>query len=202
MIRSGIPAYWVEKRFDQLNLDAKLSEKVTDIAHWLFEDPVSITLLSKSNGCGKTHIAVCLLRKFMGAELSRIARRHGTTSSAFTDYKRNYILWDGDIYEQIQSSFQQGYKGASREQLISKYARQDFLVIDDMFSSRVTDFTREVMLSIIHKRIDWERKPTVITSNLSLEEIKEIDSRIYSKLHNGLVLEIKSVQKDWRGEKK
>jgi hypothetical protein len=42
-------------------------------------------------------------------------------------------------------------------------------------------------------------KPTILTSNLSIKEIADIDTRIASRISNSMLIEISSKQDDYRG---
>ena len=51
---------------------------------------------------------------------------------------------------------------------------------------------------IIDERNDWERKPTVITTNLDITEIAQIDTRIASRLCNGYIFNLNELTTDYR----
>ena len=105
-----------------------------------------------------------------------------------------------EIYSEIQSSYDT--KTFSEMDLINEYSKKPFLIIDDLFASKENEFARTLMYKIIDSRIDWHRKPTVITSNLTFQEINNIDSRISSRLKSDLLIQLYSENiKDWRGVK-
>lgn len=89
----------------------------------------------------------------------------------------------------------------SEEDVLKKYTRYDLLVIDDVFSSRESnyEFSRSKLLSILDERLYYTMKPTIITSNLTLDEIATIDTRIASRIDNSMLIQINSKQIDYRG---
>lgn len=190
MRRNNIPEKWIDKRFDELQGDENYLKQIEEIKDWDFQNPVSITLLSSKNGVGKTHIAVCLYRKYV----YKYVMKH---QQDIFKGSYNYFVKESHIYRRIQDTFSKDAYEKEKD-VIVEYANKNFLVIDDLFSSRDNDFARRVMLEIIDARIDWQNKPTVITSNLSLEEIAKIDSRIASRLTNGWVINFQNA-KSYRG---
>lgn len=64
------------------------------------------------------------------------------------------------------------------------------LFLDDLGAEKVTQFVLQDLYLIISEREKWDR-PTVVTSNLSLQEIAEkMDDRIASRLAGGAVLQL------------
>ena len=59
------------------------------------------------------------------------------------------------------------------------------LIIDDLGAERGTEFAQEQVYSFIDKRNE-KRKPTIITTNLSMEQLKKPDAlqqqRIYDRI--------------------
>lgn len=56
------------------------------------------------------------------------------------------------------------------------------IILDDLGSEKITDFTRQLTYYIINEREQW-LMPLIMTSNFSLDEIdKKIDSRISSSI--------------------
>lgn len=208
VLKGVIPEYWINKKFEDLQYPDNIAEKIKEIRDWDFSNPISITILSKNNGVGKTHIAVCILKQFVKNRIKEEVDKqlvynpdllYGDLRSVLNTLKNSrYFEWEGNIYERIINSFNGSTE--SKDSIIEELKKRRFLVIDDLFSVKSNEFARDVMLSIIHNRIDWERKPTVITSNLTSQEIKKIDTRIYSRLTNGIVLEIESYDTDMRGK--
>lgn len=194
MISSGIPQDWTKKRFSELTGDESFIKTIEDLKSWDYKDPVSVSILSKSNGCGKTHIAVCLYRKYLFERISELLKS-GLDTNEVSGYDWKLFTKERHIYSEVQRTYDGGRY--SESEIIERYCRKPFLVIDDLFSNRANEFSRRVMLDIIDERIDWRKLPTVITSNYNLKELSEIDSRISSRLRSKYKIELIN-QKDFR----
>lgn len=86
--------------------------------------------------------------------------------------------------------------------IIREYSRYDLLCIDDIFSSREggnCEQARSVLLAILDERTTNTMKPTILTSNLTIEEIANIDTRLASRMRNSMLIEIASTMEDYRG---
>jgi hypothetical protein len=89
----------------------------------------------------------------------------------------------------------------SEEDFIEKYANLDLLVIDDVFSTKEGnfEFSRSILLTILDERSTYKMKPTILTSNLTLKEIADIETRIASRIDNKMLIQIDSKMEDYRG---
>ena len=210
--KAGIPE--TSKLFevckDDLKGDEKYMQMVEKIFSWDFKNPASLTILSKANGCGKTMIAVCLLKKYI-YELSKPLKEYceGLVIDEMNYEQKekieklerplNKIKFEKshNIELEILASFKKESKITEKD-IIKKYCDLDFLVIDDIFGARENEFARHVMLILIDERCDWFCKPTVITSNKILDDIDDIDSRIASRIDNNYLFQISENAKDRR----
>lgn len=197
MVKLGIPQYWIDKRFDQLIYEGNFTEHLLKIKDWDFKDPISITLTSQHSGIGKTHIGVCLVRKFVVNECMEAWDKDLSTPETV----RDYYLSESDLFFEIQDTFKKN-SYYSEADIINKYAKSKFLFLDDLFATRDNEFARRIVLALIHKRIDWYRKPTFITTNSSSSDIEAVDPRILSRLKNGWFITVNSESKDHRGKGK
>lgn len=121
------------------------------VASWL-KSPSNMILLSGAPGKGKTYFCVAIA---------------------------NFLLEQGkDVYyfncrkffERLQSRIQQG-KNQYTE--IGKVAEVDFLIFDDVGASTNSEWQKEVLLELIDRRYN-NMKPTVVTTNLSSEDLSSI----------------------------
>lgn len=194
-----IPPYWINKRFQDLKGDENYLAMVNKIKEWDFEIPSHVVLLSSENGIGKTHIAVCILRKFIHETYTK---QKDITNDECAFYSSNvgfpgYFIKEQDIYHLITESYREDSTN-SEKKIINDLVNMPLLIIDDMFASRDNNFSNRIMYEIIDKRIDWYRRPTVITSNYTISDINKINPRIASRLYSPLQFEIRSVKKDYR----
>ena len=70
----------------------------------------------------------------------------------------------------------------TEQEIIQRYALADALVLDDLGSELGTDWAATVIYNVMNKRSD-RYGPTIITSNLSLEQInKQLGARIADRI--------------------
>lgn len=89
--------------------------------------------------------------------------------------------------------------GPSEQDILNQYIGLKLLVLDDLGAEKATDFTSQAIYMLLSERINWMR-PTIVTSNLSIEEIHRSDPRLASRL-NGMVQK-EADDKDLRAEGK
>ena len=172
MAMAGIPPKFINGSFDTFIGNDKL------VAELSKHENENIVLFGNT-GCGKTHLAVALVR------------------NAFIK-NTNYLLaldWGGKIHHvkiilfkpvpdlllEIRQSFRDGSE-TSEEDIIKKYCSADLLVLDDLGSEKTSEYSITTLYIIIDRR-DRELRPTIITTNLSQKEIEErLGARIASRL--------------------
>lgn len=130
--------------------------------------------LSGSCGTGKTHLACGLMYEW--------ARQNIEIKGDEIVYpKRPIFLPAVEFFLQLKATFAQD-SSVSEEDVISKYSAAEFLVLDDVGAEKISDWSRQGLYTLIDRRYRYMR-PTIITSNLSLEEIgKQVDDRIASRI--------------------
>lgn len=115
-------------------------------------------------GCGKTHLCTAMVGKLI---------RNGKAAK--------YMLWQDDITKIKQvSNYAEVY-----ETLINSYKQAEILYIDDFFKTRRGDFVSTADVNATFKIINYrynEELPTIITSELSLEQISQIDEALGSRI--------------------
>ena len=115
-------------------------------------------------GCGKTHICTAMV----GALL-----RAGKAAK--------YMLWQDDIIKIKQSV----NDSEVYEALINSYKTAEILYIDDFFKTRRGDFVSTADVNATFKIINYrynEELPTIISSELSIQQIVEIDEALGSRI--------------------
>lgn len=147
---------------------------------------------AKLNGIGKTHLAICCLRKYL---FDRFEENENFEVSHF----KNYFYKERTIFYELMESYKDKKNEFKTEkEIINFYCGLPILILDDLFSNRINEFARRIVLDIIDERIDWKGLPTVITSNLDMNGISEIDNRIASRLSSGIVFDFTTQIKDFR----
>jgi DNA replication protein DnaC len=88
-----------------------------------------------------------------------------------------------ELLMEIRATYNVKKKDApTEEEVVEKYSRCGVLVLDDLGAEKVTDFSITTLYLIIDRR-NRDLRPTIVTTNLSLQEIGEkIDGRISSRL--------------------
>lgn len=115
-------------------------------------------------GCGKTHLCTAMVGKLI---------RNGNAAK--------YMLWQDDITKIKQVS----NNAEVYETLINSYKQAEVLYIDDFFKTRRGDFVSTADVNATFKIINYrynEELPTIITSELSLEQISLIDEALGSRI--------------------
>jgi DNA replication protein DnaC len=161
----GIPKAYVNCSFDNFQGNEKLISDLKQINH---EDGI---VLRGNTGCGKTHLAIAIA-KAIPTEWHSI-KGDVVPGAVFTTTP--------ELLLKIRSSFREDSK-ESEENLINYYSGGDLLILDDLGSEKTTDFAITTLYIIIDRRIR-ECRQTIITTNLSQEEIEKVfGARISSRL--------------------
>ena len=81
-----------------------------------------------------------------------------------------------------------GSRNASEMELFRRYANCGLLVLDDLGTGKLTDWTTDRLYMLINKRWSNEQMPTIITSNCDLDELCRImpssDPHMSEKMHS------------------
>jgi DNA replication protein DnaC len=131
-------------------------------------------------GVGKSCLASALLR-------ARLRPDHPRTLAQISDGGLSLELpsagvrWVRSqmILFAARGAFRDG--GRSEESIIDEHVKRAFLVIDDLCSGKTTDTGWTIITEIIAQRIE-RRRDTVVTTNLTLEEIHQAEPRLASRL--------------------
>lgn len=201
-----IPAMYISKSLNDL-LGEEIKNIVETVKEWDFKNPLVCSIISVQNGVGKSHIASGLLRQFVKMYVtdnySEIDKEYEEYEhKEYFNFKKFYLGFVPEriILREIRDAYKDKYK--TEKDIYDKYCRYDLLVIDDIFSSKETgdkDFSRRTILDLINDRCEYRLKPTILTSNLSFDELVNIDTRIASRINNKMLIEIKTKLKDFRG---
>jgi DNA replication protein DnaC len=113
-------------------------------------------------GLGKTHLSLAIANVV-------VKKNFNTICSSIVDILRN-------IENQHFS------KTKSENDILKDILTADFLIMDDLGTEFKTEFTESTLYNIINTRIN-EHKPTIISTNLTIEEIQNrYNTRITSRL--------------------
>ncbi|EHQ90013.1 ATP-binding protein [Desulfosporosinus youngiae] len=128
-------------------------------------------------GSGKTYLAACIANELMESDLKVL------------------FIVVPDLLDELRAT----YKSELNELDLLDTARTiPILILDDLGAHNYTDWTRNRLYSIINYRLN-EQLPTVITSNLSLDEMEDyIGLRTTSRIIQSSRIFRLTVQKDIR----
>jgi DNA replication protein DnaC len=156
-----IPSRYRECAFDNFQGNDKLVDRIRTA---MGRDE-SLVLIGNT-GCGKTHLAIAAMRYLVDAE------RIGAGST---------FIPVPELLLKIRATFREG-AGETEEEVIDRYSKCRFLILDDLGAEKTTEFSIATLELIINRRV-MEDKQTIITTNLSLDEIEgKLSARIASRL--------------------
>lgn len=155
----------VPKRFIPAKLDIKLDMSKS----YYFCGPP---------GTGKTHIATGMLRAIMEAiEPVWNDRRDEYWPPEF----RGVFITAPELLLEIRDTFKSSGE-ASEKSIVKKYSEIDVLVLDDLGVEKTSEWSMQMLYMILNGRY-VEMKQTIITSNLTLEQLaQKLDDRLASRL--------------------
>lgn len=120
-------------------------------------------LLMGGTGLGKTHLSSALARRIIE--------------------KGNDVFYTGsiDLFSQFENQRFKSYTNEPNE-LIERYFESDLLIIDDLGTEMVNQFSVSTLYNLINDRLS-RKKPTIISTNLSKDDIqKKYTDRITSRM--------------------
>ena len=163
----------VGKRHEACSFDSyQGKEKTVNACKEFIENPADIVLTGVP-GTGKTHLAVAILRELVEGKKIK------------NEMDARFIPVP-ELLAEIRASYRDG--GPDEREIIDNYSRLPFLVLDDLGAEKTTEWSITTLYLIIDRRYR-NMRPTIITTNLSLEQIaKALSERISSRLASGKVL--------------
>jgi DNA replication protein DnaC len=166
--------YQLPERFHQAKLE-DFSPQIARLVHGWMLEPTDGLLLIGGVGTGKTHLAAAMVRSVVTAGKSIRFRRAA------------------QLYQAIRDSYDQ--PNVSEEEVLSDYIDAPLLVLDDLGTGSFSDHERRYTLEVLDRRLN-EKRPTIITSNWTLDDISaRMDQRIASRMSGFTRLELKGEDK-------
>ena len=172
----GVGKRHVRCSFEGFNGDDGVTKAIRETLLEYAMDGTSV-VLQGGTGCGKTHLAVAMLR-----ELVKIARVNSDRDARF--------ITAPELLLEIRSSFQEG-SIETEECLVDRYANARYLVIDDIGAEYVSEWSN--LDSVCHHR---QEKPAKIvqqsTRRISNPEqmISRMRERIASRLAEAVQIKL------------
>ena len=113
-------------------------------------------------GTGKSFLAGCIANALMAQEVP----------VRMTNFAR--------ILNELNSSF------SGRNDIVDKFCRYPLLIIDDFGMERGTEYALEQIYSIVDSRYR-SRKPLIVTTNLTLDEIRHPQDTAHARIYDRLL---------------
>ena len=162
----GVPAHWRGASFATC---ADLPKELVDAARRWAEGPAGTLYLFGAPGCGKTTLAVAILREILERDTLAARECRFTSERGFLD--------------SVKSTFDGGGPGRSMVEMSC-----ELLILDDLAASRLSDWGRAEMAGLIEARHGAEL-PTVITSNVGPNDLgAAVDGRVASRIAESRLL--------------
>jgi DNA replication protein DnaC len=160
--KSGVPPKYFDCSFETFEINADISNAYK-ICHEYIVEPAGNLFLYGGYGTGKTHMAVAISRELL---------LHG---------KEIHFTSVPHLLFEIRKAFKQNAYD-TEDMYMEKYSSCPFLILDDLGLEKSSEWTRQTLDYIICER-DNHLRPTIITSNFSLDELTErMDGRISSRI--------------------
>jgi len=158
----GIPLKYSDCTFDSFKGNDKLVETLKKI------DQNESILLTGNTGCGKTHLAIALMKE-------------SKTDAMFISVPELLLT--------IRNSFREN-SSESELEVVNRFFKYPTLILDDLGAEKTTEYAIATFYLIINRRIN-DLKRTIITTNLSLKDIESVfGARIASRLSEMRVIKI------------
>jgi DNA replication protein DnaC len=137
------------------------------------DDPQGWLTLQGVNGCGKTHLAAAIANRVLG--------RGGPVFFAVVP----------DLLDHLRASFAPG-KDVGYDELFEQVRNAGLLILDDLGSQATSQWAQEKLFQIVNYRT-VSGLPTVVTTDLQLDQIQAAHPRIAARIadpHAGAVIVI------------
>jgi DNA replication protein DnaC len=174
MKRSGLQDIIKDYTFDKFLASEPWQQTIKEAAVNYSENPNGWFALFGQSGCGKTHLCTAISRKFL------------------LDGKRVvYMLWRDEIVR-IKDAAMGGDDSEELCKLLNRYKTADVLYIDDLFKTgRAADNTMpkptpadiNYAFEIINYRYNNPALLTIISSEMSIDELLDIDEAIGGRIY-------------------
>ena len=172
-LQKNIRGFLARRGVPPLFLDAKKEDfpvgwhPIIDSGRGLF--------LSAPRGVGKTHLAAVIVREGIFNLSPRKIRQNSQWEELMP-----YFVAVPELLLELRDSFNSDQ--ITERSIIDKYSRVPLLVLDDLGAEKSSDWTVQTVYTIIDRRYR-EDLPTIITSNLTLDQVAaQLDDRIASRI--------------------
>jgi DNA replication protein DnaC len=190
---SGLSSLQKKQTFENFSLEwyskpadvARLTDQIKLFATELISGaPCGNLFLIGPVGNGKTHLCSAVANRVLAAgKTVAYYRTEELLEDLREDMYGHFGGADRSEDEESQSAALNGKSQSSlRGQLQRRLMQADLLILDDLGTERLTEFAEEQLISLIDRRINWQ-KPWIITSQLAGEKFtKRYDPRFVDRV--------------------
>lgn len=192
--KNKTPDDFSSKTFDNFVKSEKNTEQFKLVSSWNPSDDFGL-LMTGPSGVGKSHLLAATVNKIINIKKQEVLDAHETMD----DYKMAHHLKFISCKYFTVSEFLNLVKKSNFD-LPSDLNSVDLIFLDDLGAENTTDWSREILFRLFDGMIAKKQK-LVLTTNLSLNEIKEkLHERISSRILE-LTVPIKFNDEDFRIKK-
>lgn len=165
----GVPAEFMSAQ--TIDFPSYIQESVT-------KEKGKSMFITGGYGCGKTHLSVAILREFIsGLEI----KKNETGEYGFNKAYMPVFSVVTELLLDIRATFSTD-NGKNEKLIVDRYGDTGFLILDDLGVEKTSDWSLQTFYTIINRRSN-KHLPTVITTNLSMDEIgQKLGGRIASRV--------------------
>ncbi len=176
-LRPGNQRY-INKDLDKILNNLNIKKKYKNIQFKKLDEALKYYnksfLFTGNTGTGKTYLSYCIL-KFA------YIKNYAECLDGPVRLKKNIFVTATDLFIKLRNSFKDGSEESELD-IIKKHSNCNLLIIDDLGSSRISEYVLEALYAIINHRYEDE-KVTIITTNLDMGELEEVlGERMISRL--------------------
>lgn len=175
---AGLAPKEVKHRFINFKADTDELKKAKRAAFEYAKDPRGVILFTSTKGSGKTHLASAIARTL-------IARG-----------KRTKFIKTVELMMDIRSTFN-GFSGRTAKDILGDLMSYDCLILDDLGIEKQSEFTFEVLYTLIDGFYRFE-KSLIVTSNYSLEALDRRIGEIITSRLSEICKIVEYEAEDWR----
>ena len=171
----------LKKRFSNFQAEEEWQKSIVKIAKDFVADGGKgwLAMLGQT-GCGKTHLCSAVANQLLGNGRQVL-----------------YMLWTTEIRQLKRLATDPQY-----DRIFDQFRTAEVLYIDDLFKGKVTDADVQACYDLLNFRYNDARLTTILSSELSLKEIGEIDGaiagRIRERCGKNFVTVAPDPAKNWR----
>lgn len=155
------------KRYQHARL-SDFNRRITDaVAEWL-KNPTDGLFAGGPAGTGKTHLCAGILR------------------ARYESWQNARFVRAAELYMEVRNCYKSD--DVNEQALLARFTDSPLLILDDLGAGSLSDHERRIALEILDRRLN-DVRPTVVTSNWTIEEIgSKMDERIASRLSSFKVI--------------